>query len=551
MIDLHVHSTYSDGTFSTKELVDYAIEKGLSAFALTDHDCVSGLKEITEYAASLKEKGINAPRVIPGIELSTDYNGSEVHVVGLFIDYESKAFKDYIDNFVKSRLERNLEMCKKLSDAGFDVKYEDLLNEFPGAVITRAHVANHMQRKGYVKSKQEAFERYIGNYGPYYVPRKLVTPKLAIELILKSGGVPILAHPILYHLSKNNLDKLVCELKQAGLMGIEAVYSTYTTADERDIRKLAEKYHLLLSGGSDFHGANKEKIDLGEGYGKLYVPDEFLEKIENANCKLLFTDMDRTLLREDCTISDELKKAFDEMVKKHHKLILTSGRPLPGITERLDSLDLNYPETYAIAFNGGLIYDVTNKKPLYVKKIGHDIIKKVEAMCKEEGLYVHSYTDEEIITLSDSEELAFYRIRIHMPYRVVKSLASTLRQGAYKLQIISLNDRDKLERIKARIMDAFGSEVDTVFSSTKYLEILPKGVGKGDAVKRLSEMLSVPIDRTFAAGDEDNDISMIKAAGTGVAVSNATPAVKEAADIITKNDNEHDGLLEIVNEYFL
>ncbi len=551
MIDLHVHSTYSDGTFSTKELVDYAIKKGLSAFALTDHDCVSGLKEITEYAASLKEKGINAPRVIPGIELSTDYNGSEVHVVGLFIDYESKAFKDYIDNFVKSRLDRNLEMCKKLSDAGFDVKYEDLLNEFPGAVITRAHVANHMQRKGYVKSKQEAFERYIGNYGPYYVPRKLVTPKLAIELILKSGGVPILAHPILYHLSKNNLDKLVCELKQAGLMGIEAVYSTYTTADERDIRKLAEKYHLLLSGGSDFHGANKEKIDLGVGYGKLYVPDEFLEKIENANCKLLFTDMDRTLLREDCTISDELKKAFDEMVKKHHKLILTSGRPLPGITERLDSLDLNYPETYAIAFNGGLIYDVTNKKPLYVKKLGHDIIKKVEAMCKEEGLYVHSYTDEEIITLSDSEELAFYRIRIHMPYRVVKSLASTLRQGAYKLQIISLNDRDKLERIKARIMDAFGSEVDTVFSSTKYLEILPKGVGKGDAVKRLSEMLSVPIDRTFAAGDEDNDISMIKAAGTGVAVSNATPAVKEAADIITKNDNEHDGLLEIVNEYFL
>ncbi len=551
MIDLHVHSTYSDGTFSTKELVDYAIEKGLSAFALTDHDCVSGLKEITEYAASLKEKGINAPRVIPGIELSTDYNGSEVHVVGLFIDYESKAFKDYIDNFVKSRLERNLEMCKKLSDAGFDVKYEDLLNEFPGAVITRAHVANHMQRKGYVKSKQEAFERYIGNYGPYYVPRKLVTPQLAIELILKSGGVPILAHPILYHLSKANLDKLVCELKQAGLMGIEAVYSTYTTADERDIRKLAEKYHLLLSGGSDFHGANKEKIDLGVGYGKLYVPDEFLEKIENANCKLLFTDMDRTLLREDCTISDELKKAFDEMVKKHHKLILTSGRPLPGITERLDSLDLNYPETYAIAFNGGLIYDVTNKKPLYVKKLGHDIIKKVEAMCKEEGLYVHSYTDEEIITLSDSEELAFYRIRIHMPYRVVKSLASTLRRGAYKLQIISLNDRDKLERIKARIMDAFGSEVDTVFSSTKYLEILPKGVGKGDAVKRLSEMLSVPIDRTFAAGDEDNDISMIKAAGTGVAVSNATPAVKEAADIITKNDNEHDGLLEIVNEYFL
>ncbi|MBQ9862782.1 MAG: PHP domain-containing protein, partial [Lachnospiraceae bacterium] len=147
MIDLHVHSTCSDGTFSTKELVDYAIEKGLNAFALTDHDTVAGLKEIIEYSEHLRSEGKNAPRVIPGIELSTDYNGSEVHVVGLFIDYESKAFKDYIDTFVKSRLDRNLEMCKKLSDAGFDVKYEDLLNEFPGAVITRAHVANHMQRK--------------------------------------------------------------------------------------------------------------------------------------------------------------------------------------------------------------------------------------------------------------------------------------------------------------------------------------------------------------------------------------------------------------------
>lgn len=551
MIDLHVHSAYSDGTFSTKELVDYAIEKGLNAFALTDHDTVAGLKEIIEYSEHLRSEGKNAPRVIPGIELSTDYNGSEVHVVGLFIDYESKAFKDYIDHFVKSRLERNLEMCKKLSDAGFDVKYEDLLNEFPGAVITRAHVANHMQRKGYVKSKQEAFERYIGNYGPYYVPRKLVTPKLAIELILKSGGVPILAHPILYHLSKNNLDKLVCELKQSGLMGIEAVYSTYTTADEREIRKLAEKYHLLLSGGSDFHGANKEKIDLGVGYGKLYVPDEFLEKIENANCKLLFTDMDRTLLKDDCTISSDLKKAFDEMSKKHHKLILTSGRPLPGITERIEALGLNYPETYVVSFNGGLIYDYSQKKALFERKLNRDIIKKVEALCNEEGVYVHSYTDSEIVALKDGEELAFYRSRIHMPYKVVKSLYSTLKSGAYKLQIISLSDREKLDKLQEKIMSAFGNEVDTVFSSTKYLEVLPKGVSKGDAVRKLSYMLSVPIERTFAAGDEDNDISMIKAAGTGVAVSNATPAVKDAADIITKNDNEHDGLLEIVNEYFL
>ena len=127
-----------------------------------------------------------------------------------------------------------------------------------------------------------------------------------------------------------------------------------------------------------------------------------------------------------------------------------------------------------------------------------------------------------------------------MPYKVVKSLYSTLKAGAYKLQIISLNDREKLDRLQDKIMSVFGSLVDTVFSSTKYLEVLSKGVSKGEAVRKLSYMLSIPIERTFAAGDEDNDISMIKAAGTGVAVSNATPAVKEAADIITKNDNEHD-----------
>nr|MCR4934023.1 Cof-type HAD-IIB family hydrolase [Lachnospiraceae bacterium] len=273
--------------------------------------------------------------------------------------------------------------------------------------------------------------------------------------------------------------------------------------------------------------------------------------IENANCKLLFTDMDRTLLKDDCTISSDLKKAFDEMSKKHHKLILTSGRPLPGITERIEALGLNYPETYVVSFNGGLIYDYSQKKALFERKLNRDIIKKVEALCKEEGVYVHSYTDSEIITLKDGEELAFYRSRIHMPYKVVKSLYSTLKSGAYKLQIISLSDREKLDKLQEKIMSAFGNEVDTVFSSTKYLEVLPKGVSKGEAVKKLSYMLSVPIERTFAAGDEDNDISMIKAAGTGVAVINATPAVKDAAKIITKNDNEHDGLLEIVNEYFL
>ena len=135
-------------------------------------------------------------------------------------------------------------------------------------------------KQGYIKSISEAFERYVGDHCPYYVPREKVKPEQAIKLILKAGGVPIMAHPILYHMSESKLDALTAQLKDCGLMGIEAIYSTYNAREERQIRALATKYDLLISGGSDFHGSNKPKIDLCCGYGKLYVHDEVLEKIK-------------------------------------------------------------------------------------------------------------------------------------------------------------------------------------------------------------------------------------------------------------------------------
>ncbi len=289
-VDLHVHSNRSDGSFTPAQLVDYAREKGLAAFALTDHDTIDGLEEAIRYAEALRagqaagalgtQGRAPVPEVIPGIEFSTEYRGQDVHVLGLYIDHHDPAFVQRLRDFVDSRTARNRKMCRLLQEAGIDLTYEALLSEFPDAVITRAHYARYMLEHGHVKSMSEAFERYIGDNCPCFVPREKVTPVDAVKLVLDAGGIPILAHPVLYHMSDGELDALTARLKENGLVGLEAVYSTYTAADERRMRGLAKKYGLVVSGGSDFHGANKPGLDLGTGYGSLYVPACLLEDLK-------------------------------------------------------------------------------------------------------------------------------------------------------------------------------------------------------------------------------------------------------------------------------
>ncbi len=276
-IDLHVHSTRSDGTYTPTELVDYAITKGLAAFALTDHDTVSGLDEAISYADQLRLTNPASPQVIPGIEFSTEYEGKDIHVVGLFIDHHSEVFQSHLEHFVDSRTQRNQKMCRLLQEeAGMDITYDKLCDAFPNSVITRAHYAKYMLEHGYIKSMNEAFERYIGDHSPYYIPREKVTPTQAIQLILAAGGIPVLAHPTLYHMSHSRLSHLLGELKEAGLVALEGIYSTYSTAEEREMRSLAKEHGLEISGGSDFHGSNKPGLDLAVGYGSLYVPYEVL-----------------------------------------------------------------------------------------------------------------------------------------------------------------------------------------------------------------------------------------------------------------------------------
>ncbi len=297
MIDLHNHSTKSDGTLTPSELVIHAMEKGLTAFALTDHDAVDGIDEAIKFAEDLRsgkevfpETAANlensdtpgVPEVIPGIEFSTEWGGRDVHVVGLAIDHKNESFCGKLKAFIDSRDGRNEKMAKKLASLGIGITYEGLLQMFPDCVLTRAHFARYLIEYGYVKNSKEAFERYLGPGCPGYVPREKVTPIQAVEMALEAGGIPVLAHPMIYSFEPAELEKLIGEMKEAGLIGIEALYCTHTAADERYVRSLADKFGLAVSGGSDFHGANKPGLDMGTGYGSLYIPDYVWPELKKA-----------------------------------------------------------------------------------------------------------------------------------------------------------------------------------------------------------------------------------------------------------------------------
>ena len=254
IVDLHVHSTESDGTFTPTELVTEAKRTGLSAFALTDHDTCSGVSKAMPCATSA---GIE---LIPGIELSTDYHGKEVHIVGLYIDIENEQLLKKTTEYRKCRSERNALMVEALQKEGLSITMEELVAENPDCVITRANIARFLYEHGQIKSVREAFDRYIGDHCKCYVGRLKVASTDAVRLIKEAGGTAILAHPLLYGLSNTNLQKMIDELKPVGLDGLEAIYSTYTTGEEQQMKRLARENGLLISGGSDFHGSNKPDI---------------------------------------------------------------------------------------------------------------------------------------------------------------------------------------------------------------------------------------------------------------------------------------------------
>ena len=270
-IDLHTHSTFSDGTFTPSQLVKYAEEKGLKAFALTDHDTTEGIKEAKSIETNVE--------VISGVEISTRYDKKEIHIVGLYVNENDADLNKQLKYYRKKRVTRNFEILEKLNSLGVGITIDDVKESCTGDVISRAHIAKALVSKGFVGSYTEAFDRYLGDNKCAYVPRETLNYEESMELITKAGGVPVLAHPLLYKMSDTNLENMMVKLRQKGLKAVEVYYSTHSNSDTQHVMAMANRVGLIYSGGSDFHGATKPKIDMGTGMGKLAVPYEILEKI--------------------------------------------------------------------------------------------------------------------------------------------------------------------------------------------------------------------------------------------------------------------------------
>ncbi len=273
-IDLHVHSRASDGTLTPTEVVKLAADSGLAAIALTDHDTIDGVEEAMEAGARY---GV---QVIPGIELSADYKGTDLHILGLDVDIHNQGFVEKVAVCRDSRDNRNLKMVKKMNEQGFPVTWEEMVRRFGDFSITRAHFAKYLMDEGYVADKEEAFAKYLDPGKPCYVSREKVTPIEAIEMILEAGGHPVLAHPMLYKMPLDRLESVIVMLQEHGLQGIEAVYSLNRPEDDDFLAKLAKRHNLYITGGSDFHGAIKPHIALSTGKGNL--------RMTKSMCPMLF-----------------------------------------------------------------------------------------------------------------------------------------------------------------------------------------------------------------------------------------------------------------------
>lgn len=282
-IDLHTHSYCSDGTFSPEGLVILAKKQGLSAIALTDHDTTDGLELFREAG---EKYGMET---ICGIEFAALWeqrHQPEIHIVGLGFSPDASALSLALREIKASRDRRNEKMAAQLTSIGLPVTLEEVAQNAGGQIITRAHFANVLLQKKLVPDRATAFSRYLSPGCPGYVAREFLTPKLCIDTIHAAGGAAVLAHPTLYGLDRDGLEVLCQELCGYGLDGIECFYSTYTADQTKQIRRLAERFHLLPSGGSDFHGDNKPDIRLGAGKGNLSIPYGLWEKLRERTASI-------------------------------------------------------------------------------------------------------------------------------------------------------------------------------------------------------------------------------------------------------------------------
>ncbi|MBZ4644988.1 MAG: 3,5-nucleoside bisphosphate phosphatase [Petroclostridium sp.] len=272
-IDLHVHTTASDGSMTPSQVVQYAAKKNLAAIAITDHDTIEGVSEGVEQG---KKEGIE---VVPGIEISVDF-GVEMHILGYFIDIDSTILNDTLNKLKYYRDQRNPQIIQKLNELGVEITMDEVESKANGRIVGRPHIAAVMIDKGYVNSTDEAFDRYLSVGRPAYVKKQKLLPEEGIELIKQAGGFAVLAHPIFLKKEDEELEYLLRQLIRYGLDGIEGYYSDYSAEVSNKYLALARKYNLIVTGGSDYHGKSKPYIELGEGYGTLKVPYQLLETMK-------------------------------------------------------------------------------------------------------------------------------------------------------------------------------------------------------------------------------------------------------------------------------
>lgn len=270
--DLHIHSYQSDGTFSPERVVKYSKTQGLSAIAITDHDCCSGIAPAVTAAKAL---GIE---VIPGVELSAELDEGTIHILGYFIDWQRDWFLKKLDEISMSREERARNILNKLKECDIVLSEKELFELSGPGSVGRLHIANLMVKKGLVSSVGQAFVKYIGNDRPCYVRNFKLLPEEAVKMIKDIGGVPVLAHPKTAYIKDRSREDVIKRLISSGIQGIEVYHPDHTRKDENDLKALAKKYHLLLTGGSDCHGVADKEILIG----KVRIPYELVEELRKA-----------------------------------------------------------------------------------------------------------------------------------------------------------------------------------------------------------------------------------------------------------------------------
>lgn len=273
LVDLHVHSSASDGKYSPHDVIKLASEVGLKVIALTDHDSVNGIQEALEAAKASPDITL-----IPGVEISTDLADGEAHVLGYFIEYTSPELRMTLERFRNSRLNRGRKMVDKLSSLGIFIDWKRVQEIAGEGAIGRPHIARAMLEKGYISKFEEAF-KYIGHDGPAYVPRDKMTPEEAVALIVRNKGVPVLAHPF----TVKDPEAMVIRLKKHGLAGIEAYYKDNSPSQTAATLELAEKYGLIPTGGTDFHGLGDANDMM---LGSVEVPMESVVRLTGLKEKL-------------------------------------------------------------------------------------------------------------------------------------------------------------------------------------------------------------------------------------------------------------------------